>query len=129
MLRRRGRARGRKVQTIGPKLFARPGEIVGAAGLAFNRGAIDHAALEQSDVVLMQDRIEKLLSARKISAHARRIIRQNLAISLGSVIVMAVASLFGIVPLTLGVLTHEGSTVIVCLNSLRLLFVKEDAFT
>jgi Cd2+/Zn2+-exporting ATPase len=42
---------------------------------------------------------------------------------------MAIASLFGIVPLTLGVLTHEGSTVIVCLNSLRLLFVKEDTFT
>jgi Cd2+/Zn2+-exporting ATPase len=33
--------------------------------------------------------------------------------------------LFGIVPLTLGVLTHEGSTVVVCLNSLRLLFIHE----
>jgi Cd2+/Zn2+-exporting ATPase len=83
------------------------------------------AALEQSDVVLMQDKIEKLLSARRISQHARRIIQQNLIISLGSVIVMAVASLFGLVPLTLGVLTHEGSTVVVCLNSLRLLFEKE----
>ncbi len=83
------------------------------------------AALEQSDVVLMQDRIEKLLSARQISERARRVIRQNLAISLGSVIIMAVASLFGLVPLTLGVLTHEGSTVVVCLNSLRLLFVRE----
>jgi len=83
------------------------------------------AALEQSDVVLMQDKIEKLLSARRISQRARRIIQQNLIISLGSVIVMAVASLFGFVPLTLGVLTHEGSTVVVCLNSLRLLFEKE----
>ena len=83
------------------------------------------AALEQSDVVLMQDKIEKLLSARMISQQARRIIQQNIVISLGSVIVRAVASLFGIVPLTLGVLTHEGSTVVVCLNSLRLLFQKE----
>ena len=38
---------------------------------------------------------------------------------------MAVAALFGVVPLTLGVLAHEGSTVIVCLNSLRLLFADE----
>jgi Cd2+/Zn2+-exporting ATPase len=53
------------------------------------------------------------------------VIRQNLAISLGSVGVMALASLFGVVPLTLGVLTHEGSTVVVCLNSLRLLFMRE----
>jgi Cd2+/Zn2+-exporting ATPase len=83
------------------------------------------AALEQSDVVLMQDKIEKLLSARRISQQARRIIQQNLIISLGSVVVMAVAALFGLVPLTLGVLTHEGSTVVVCLNSLRLLFEKE----
>ncbi len=83
------------------------------------------AALEQADVVLMQDKIEKLLSARHISRRARQVIRQNLAISLGSVVIMAIASLFGLVPLTLGVLTHEGSTVVVCLNSLRLLFVRE----
>ena len=68
---------------------------------------------------------EKLLSARHISKIARRIIKQNIAISLGSVIIMAVASLSGIVPLTLGVLTHEESTVVVCLNSLRILFAKE----
>jgi Cd2+/Zn2+-exporting ATPase len=38
---------------------------------------------------------------------------------------MAAASLFGIVPLTIGVIAHEGSTVVVCLNSLRLLFGRE----
>jgi Cd2+/Zn2+-exporting ATPase len=83
------------------------------------------AALEQSDVVLMKDRIEKLLTARNLSLSARAIIRQNLVISLGAISIMAVASLFGIVPLTLGVITHEGSTVVVCLNSLRLLFGKD----
>jgi Cd2+/Zn2+-exporting ATPase len=83
------------------------------------------AALEQSDVVLMKDRIEKLLTARQLSVHARAIIRQNLVISLGAITIMACAALFGIVPLTLGVITHEGSTVVVCLNSLRLLFGKE----
>lgn len=40
-------------------------------------------------------------------------------------VVVTVAALFGIVPLSLGVLTHEGGTVLVCLNSLRLLFERE----
>mgnify|MGYP003344588485 CR=1 FL=1 len=45
-----------------------------------------------------------------------------LAVSLGVVVVMVVATAFGVVPLSLGVAAHEGSTVVVCLNSLRLLF-------
>jgi Cd2+/Zn2+-exporting ATPase len=83
------------------------------------------AALEQSDVVLMQDKIEKLLAARALSLKARKIIHQNLIISLGAIACMAIASLFSLVPLTLGVIAHEGSTVIVCLNSLRLLIGRD----
>ena len=72
----------------------------------------------------MNDRIENFLAALRLSQRARRIIRENLAISLGTVVVMVAASLFGAVPLSLGVVMHEGSTVVVCLNSLRLLFGK-----
>ena len=72
----------------------------------------------------MHDRIENFLAALRLSLRARAIIRQNLAISLGVVVLMAIASIFGIVPLAVGVAAHEGSTVIVCLNSLRLLFGK-----
>lgn len=84
------------------------------------------AALEQSEVVLMRDRIDNFLSAVSISKRAGSIIRQNLAISLGTVGIMALAAMTGSIPLSLGVFAHEGSTVLVCLNSLRLLFVKPE---
>ena len=80
------------------------------------------AALEQAEVILMHDRIENFLAAERLSRRAKAIIRQNLTISLGVVIVMVIATAFGAVPLAVGVAAHEGSTLIVCLNSLRLLF-------
>ena len=53
---------------------------------------------------------------------ARRIIRQNIAISLGVIVVLVGFALAGHIPLTLGVMGHEGSTLLVVLNSLRLLW-------
>ncbi len=82
------------------------------------------AALEQAEVILMHDRIENFLAAQRLSRRARAVIRQNLTISLGVVIVMVCATAWGAVPLAIGVAAHEGSTLVVCLNSLRLLFGK-----
>ncbi|MDR3229354.1 MAG: cation-translocating P-type ATPase [Puniceicoccales bacterium] len=93
-----------------------------AAGMGA-RGA--DAAIEQCDVVLMNDRIGRFLDARELSERARRVIRQNLAISLGTIFVMVCAALGLDIPLTLGVVAHEGSTVVVCLNSLRLLLAEK----
>ena len=53
------------------------------------------------------------------------VIRQNLVISLGTVAVLVCFALLGRIPLTIGVVGHEGSTVIVVMNSLRLLLSHE----
>jgi len=85
------------------------------------------AALEQAGVVLMNDRLENFLLARELSQRSRRIIHQNITIALGTVFVMVVGTFFFPLPLALGVAAHEGSTVVVVLNSLRLLMIGRKA--
>jgi len=93
-----------------------------AADVAIGMGGRgSDAALESSDVVLTDDRIERLLTAIDLSQAARTAIRVNIAISVGAAFTMAAIVIFKGAPLTLGVVVHEGSTVIVCLNGLRLL--------
>ena len=79
------------------------------------------AALAEADIILMRDRLESFAEAYDLSRRVRRIIAQNLVISLGTIILLVGAAMGAAIPLTLGVAGHEGSTVIVVLNSLRLL--------
>jgi Cd2+/Zn2+-exporting ATPase len=79
------------------------------------------AVLEQADVILTHDKLERVIEAIDLSRRCRTIIRQNLGISLGVVAVLAISAMAALIPLPLGVLGHEGSTVVVVLNSLRLL--------
>jgi Cd2+/Zn2+-exporting ATPase len=77
--------------------------------------------METADVVLMNDSLLNIAYAMSLSRKARRVIWQNLTIAL-TVICVLIASALGLaLPLTLGVVGHEGSTVLVCLNGLRLL--------
>ena len=78
-------------------------------------------ALETADVVLMADDLRSIPYALALSRQARRVVWQNLSFSLG-VIVLLVAMTFGAdLPLPLGVVGHEGSTLVVVANGLRLL--------
>ncbi|MDR3624953.1 MAG: cation-translocating P-type ATPase [Chlamydiales bacterium] len=78
-------------------------------------------AIDASDIVLLHDNIE-LLDFLIAKSHAtKRIILENVCVAFAAILFASIPALFGIVPLWLAVILHEGGTVLVGLNSLRLL--------
>ncbi|MDZ7706160.1 MAG: cation-translocating P-type ATPase [Trueperaceae bacterium] len=89
-------------------------------GVAMGSAGSD-VAIEAADVALLSDDLSRLDAAHQLSRRASHIVKQNLFFATGAMVVLVLFTLFGDLPLPLGVVGHEGGTLIVVANGMRLL--------